>query len=568
MRRTLIASAALPLFLLGACASGPGGAAAAPPDKAVTQATSPYGMFLAGEQAMNAGKAADAARFFEQAKAGAGGDAMIAEKAFLSALMAGEVEKAAAQAPIGPDASEAAKRLGKLVVAVETLAEGKGKEARTLLAAESIPFPHHQAAVLLQPWAAAAAGDVEGSLVRPEMRGDRMVDYFGQLGQAVLFERAKRYGEAETDYKAVNGVTNPTDMAVRAYGEFLERRGRKVDAVALYQGQLAREPNSLSIRAALTRASAGKPPPPMPSVREGAAQALLAAAANMMAAKQSELSLAYLRLVLRLDPQRDEAWVLVGDLMEEQGDHDSARAAYAHPKPGSNEYAAAQAKLAWTYQTQEDKETALKVARAAAAGGDPDLRINLADLLKADEKYAEAVDILNGVIAEQKNPDWRILYSRGTALERLGRWPLAEADLQAALKQRPDEPELLNYLGYSWIDRGEHLTEALAMVQKAVGADPRSGAMVDSLGWAFYRLGDYKKAVEKLEEAVELEAGDPEINNHLGDAYWKVGRREEAQFQWRRVLTLKPDQKIQASAEAKLASGLGPDGPTPKLADK
>jgi len=106
------------------------------------------------------------------------------------------------------------------------------------------------------------------------------------------------------------------------------------------------------------------------------------------------------------------------------------------------------------------------------------------------------------------------------------------------------------------------------MVQKAVASDPRSGAMVDSLGWAYYRLGDYKKAVERLEEAVELEAGDPEINNHLGDAYWRVGRKDEAQFQWRRVLTLKPDDKVKAAAETKLASGLGPDGPAPKLADK
>jgi Flp pilus assembly protein TadD len=118
------------------------------------------------------------------------------------------------------------------------------------------------------------------------------------------------------------------------------------------------------------------------------------------------------------------------------------------------------------------------------------------------------------------------------------------------------------------IDRGERLKEALAMVEQAVAANPRSGAMVDSLGWAFYRMGDYRKAAEKLEQAVELDAGDPEINNHLGDAYWKVGRRDEAQFQWRRVLTLNPDDKMKAAAESKLASGLGPDGPAPKLADK
>jgi Flp pilus assembly protein TadD len=280
------------------------------------------------------------------------------------------------------------------------------------------------------------------------------------------------------------------------------------------------------------------------------------------------LALIYLRLVLRLDPGRDEAWVMVGDLMAGSGDTESARVAYGHPKPGSMEYSTAQAKLAWTYQGADDKETALKLARAAAAGGDTDARVTLADLLRSDEQYAEAAKVLDGLIAESKTPDWRLLYSRGVTNERLNKWPAAQVDLQAALAAHPDEPELLNYLGYSWIDRGEHLTEAMAMVQKAVAADPRSGAMVDSLGWAYYRTGDFKQAVEKLEQAVELEAGDPEINNHLGDAYWKVGRRDEAQFQWRRVLTLKPDDKIKANAEAKLASGLGPDGPTPKLADK
>jgi tetratricopeptide (TPR) repeat protein len=567
MRLPLLLTAAAPLVLLAACATAPGGGAPAPKPNELASGVSSYGMYLAGESALNNGKSSDAAMFFDKARVGTG-DPMISERAFTAALLAGEIDKAAALAPTGDDTSEASKRLGKLVVAVEAMADGKGKDAKTLLANDSIAFPHKPAAVLLAPWAAAQAGDVEGSLVRPTVRGDRLVDYFGQLGQAALYERAKRNDEAETDYKALVSAANPTEMAVIAYGAFLERRGRRVDALALYEEHLGREPSSIAVKAAKARASAGKTTPPMLTIREGAAQALLAPSATMIAAKQAELSLAYLRLVLRLDPQRDEAWVMVGDLMQGSGDSESARVAYSHPKPGSVEYATAQAKLAWTYQAADDKETALKLARAAAASGDSDARVTLADLLRADEQYPEAVQVLSGLITEAKTPDWRLLYSRGVAYERMGRWPEGQADLQAALKTRPDEPELLNYLGYSWIDRGEHLKDALAMVQKAVAADPRSGAMVDSLGWAYYRMGDYKQAVEKLEQAVELEAGDPEINNHLGDAYWKVGRRDEAQFQWRRVLTLKPDDKIKTSAEAKLASGLGPDGPAPKVAGK
>ena len=137
----------------------------------------------------------------------------------------------------------------------------------------------------------------------------------------------------------------------------------------------------------------------------------------------------------------------------------------------------------------------------------------------------------------------------------------AEADLQAALKLDPDEPELLNFQGYFWIDRGEHLKDAVAMVQKAVDAEPQSGEMVDSLGWGYYKLGDFPKAVSQLESAVALEPAIPEVNDHLGDAYWRVGRKTEATFQWRRALSLAPDDKLKARDEAKLASPLGPDAP-------
>jgi len=564
MRRLLMLAAA-PLVLLTACASS-GTGQGTPSAFSDIGGASPYGMYLAGEAALADGRSAEAARYFDQARAHPEAAALIAERAFSAALMSGDVQRAASLAPTGEASSTAGQRLGKLVVAVDALASGKGKAAQAIIASNEIGFPHRPAAVLLAPWAAAQAGDVEGSLVLPQVRGDRMVEYFGQLGQALLFERARRYDEAETDFKAITSSEGAGEMAVLAYGGFLERRGRRLEAVALYEGALEREPGSTSLAEAKARAANGKAAPPAPTVRQGAAQALLAPAATMIAARQAQNALAYLRLVLRLDPQRDDAWLMVGDLMQAAGDLDAARVAYGKPKPGSAEHAAAQAKLAWSYETAGDHETALKLARAGAATGSADARLTLADLLRANDQYAEAVELLGGLIAESPTPDWRLYYARGVTLERMERWKEGEADLQAALRIRPDEAELLNYLGYSWIDRGERLPEALAMVQKAVAANPQSGAMVDSLGWAYYRLGDYKQAVEKLEQAVELEAGDPDINNHLGDAYWKVGRRDEAQFQWRRVLTLNPDAKMKAQVEAKLASGLGPDGPAPKLA--
>jgi tetratricopeptide (TPR) repeat protein len=563
MRRSLFLFAA-PLVLLGGCA----GLGRQPPQSvqvAAPPAETAYGMFLAGQGALNDGRSQDAVRFFDAARTQPGADEMVSEKAFTAALLSGDIARAAALAPSGEDASEAAKRMGALVRGVEFMSEDKGKQAYAQLTSGEVAFPHKGAAALLAPWAAAMAGDVEGSLVRPEGRGDKVVDYFGQVGRGLLFERARRYDEAETDLKAAATGDTPSEVAVLAYGAFLERRGRRLDAVALYEAALG-EGQSDDVAAAKARAAAGKPAPPLPTLRQGAAQAMLAPTASMVAAKQSQIALAYLRLLLRLDPERDDAWVMVGDLMQVGGDNDAARQAYAYVRPGSTDYVAAQGKLAWTYEEADDHETALKIARAAASSGAFEARLTLADLLRANEKYAESAEIISDLIKQSPAPDWRLYFGRAVSLEKLGRWPEAEADLQAALKLRPDEPELLNYLGYSWIDRGVRLNEALAMVEKAVGANPRSGAMVDSLGWAYFKLGDYKKAVERLEQAVELDAGDPEVNDHLGDAYWKVGRRDEALFQWRRVLTLAPDPKIRASVEAKLASPLGPDGAAAKIA--
>jgi Flp pilus assembly protein TadD len=230
---------------------------------------------------------------------------------------------------------------------------------------------------------------------------------------------------------------------------------------------------------------------------------------------------------------------------------------------GSPHYASAQSKIAWAWNDIGDKAKALEVARAAAtaAPNDRDAQLALADLLRAGSQWNESVAVLDQVVArESASPDWRVLYLRAVALEQAKRWPEAERDLQGALKINPNEPELLNFLGYSWIDRNEHLAEALGMVQKAVAARPTSGAMLDSLGWAYYRLGDYKNAVEKLETAVEMEPGDPDVNGHLGDAYWRIGRKTEAQFQWQRVLSLEPDDKQKADSEAKLKNGLAANG--------
>ncbi|MGH6993794.1 MAG: tetratricopeptide repeat protein, partial [Caulobacteraceae bacterium] len=403
----------------------------------------------------------------------------------------------------------------------------------------------------------------------PVMTDDPVDQFQADLDQGELFEHLGRYDEAETAFRSLIAKGDPGELASLELGEMFERRGRAADAAEVYKEALARDPGETRISAALARVGAHGRAPPLASIRDEAARALLAPAAALILEKNDDGALACLRLSLRLDPDLDQGWVLVGDVMSEKGDITAARTAYATPGPKSAQYAEASGKLAWSYQNAGDKKTALATAQKAYLA-DPNSEVaavNLADLERADGKDQDSVDVLDRLIDRPgERPDWRLLYMRAAAYQEEGRWPDAERDLEAALKLAPDQPELLNFLGYSWIDRGENLKQAIQMVQKAVDLDPQSGAMLDSLGWGYYRLGDYKTAVAKLEDAAALDAGDPDVNNHLGDAYWKVGRRAEAQFQWRRVLSLDPNAKLRSEIEIKLRSGLN-DQMTPSDLD-
>ncbi len=565
--RRLLLPALAPL-LLAACAT-----TGAAPDTALRgpergdvefgqdEPVSAYGLYLAGQGAMNNGDNAAAVRYFDRAGASGLDAAEFGGRPFIAAILAGDIARASQLAP-GEDGGIALQRLGALTKVVQALGENRGKDAQAILGSGAVSSPHRPAAALLAPWAAAAAGDKEGAIARPDLRGDRLVEIFGQLGQALLFERAKRYEEAETDYMALTGMGDAGLLFVLDHGAFLERRGRRADAVALYDKALAQAPNDSNLKAARARAASKGKAPPMPTLREGAARVFMPAVAQQSGDRK--MMLAYLRLALYLDPKQEDARVMLGDTLAALGDTDGARTAYATIPNTSPYYATARAKLAWSYQVAKNQAEGLAMAKQAydAAPRDRDAAVTYADLLRANDRYAESAQVLDGVIAGAgENPDWRLLYMRGIALERAGQWPAAEKDLTAALAQEPNEPDLLNYLGYAWIDRGERLVEAIEMVKRAVAANPRSGAMVDSLGWAYYRLGDYRNAVEKLEEAVLLSPADPEINNHLGDAYWRVGRTIEAQFQWNRVLSLDPPAAIKTDAETKLKSGLPPARP-------
>ena len=183
----------------------------------------------------------------------------------------------------------------------------------------------------------------------------------------------------------------------------------------------------------------------------------------------------------------------------------------------------------------------------------------LGNVQRGRKKFAECADTYSKGIATIKQPaknNWVIYYFRGICYERSKQWPKAEADLKKALELYPEQPQVLNYLGYSWIDQGINLDQGMEMIKRAVAQRPDDGYIVDSLGWAYFRLGNYEEAVKKLERAVELKPEDPTINDHLGDAYWRIGRTLEAHFQWAHARDLKPDPEDLPKIEAKLANGL------------
>ena len=484
---------------LAACASAPAGPDAlraststAPASVAAAddrEATS-FGLYLAGEAAIDAGSSKEAASYFGRASKLEPDSATLRDRAFSSALISGQIDKAAIQAQSLGDGDDPIQTLGRLTRGVEAMAQNDGKAAVTVLSANPpVLGPHNVAVALLKPWAQAMAGDWEAATApRPMLAQDPVASGVADLGRAELLERWGKLADAETVYKS--RASGKSGLYLLAYGGFLERQNRRDEAIALYSKALLASPGDLNIRAARSRAQAKLAPRPLPTLREGGAEALIAPAVLLLAKREGDSGLAYLRLALRLDPTLDEAWVLVGDAMTAAGDQESARDAYRQVKAGSDQYIPARGRLALQLQQASDKEGALRVARETldTSPKDPRALVLYADLLRDDERYPEAVQILTRAIeaepADTGGEVWSLYYLRGASEERAGNWPMAEADLQHALLLKPDEPQVLNYLGYAWADRGEHLTDALAMLQKAAALEPKSGAIVDSLGWA------------------------------------------------------------------------------------
>ncbi|MFN4209200.1 MAG: tetratricopeptide repeat protein, partial [Devosia sp.] len=269
----------------------------------------------------------------------------------------------------------------------------------------------------------------------------------------------------------------------------------------------------------------------------------------------------FLRMGLYLDPSADVIALALGQLLDSANQHDAANAIYDAVPVTSPMKPTAVVRIAQNLDVKGDRPEALRRLGniVTSRPGDLDAVSVLGDLLRYDEQYLEAAEAYSKALAltgGDSPADWRFYYVRGIAYERAKQWPKAEADFLKALELNPDQPAVLNYLGYSWIDQDMNLEPALEMIEKAVEAQPQDGYIVDSLGWAFYKLGRIEEAVKTLEHAVLLRPNDAEINDHLGDAYWKAGRKLEARFQWNVAASVDETGNVKERVAAKLADGL------------
>ena len=521
------------------------------------------GAYLAGRQADLRGDVDAAARYFQRALQDDPDNRALLEAAASALVSAGRVDAAEAVAD-RLAALDPGHRIVALIRAAQAFRRDDFAAARALFADRPDAF-HPLMLKLLEGWAAYGAGDAAAARAAFEGVGERPVlQLFGQYHLGLMLMLAGDAPGALAAFEAAQAaVTGPTTRLSAAHGGALEALGRTQEATAVYEAALAASRfGDPAMRAAIARAASGAPAPLLVNdAAQGAAEALFGLAGALVGESGGRVALIHARLATHLRPGLTPAQLLVAELMDADGQAELALAAYAAVPGDDPLWMRAQIRRAAALETLERGDAAVEAlgALVARAPDAAEAQVALADLLRRREAFAEAAEVYARAIdiaAAAGREDWTLFYQRGIAHERAGDWDAAEADFRRALALSPDQPLVLNYLGYSWVDMGRNLDEALEMIRKAVELRPDDGYITDSLGWAHYRLGDFGAAVEWLEKAVALAPVDPVINDHLGDALWRVGRRLEAAFQWKRARSFDPEPKDLARIRRKLAVGL------------
>jgi tetratricopeptide (TPR) repeat protein len=540
----------------------PHAASAQMPTQQELSRLAPLGAYLAARHAGADRDASAAAAYYRAALRADPGNKELLDRAFLSLLASGEVEEAVrlAEKIIQTDKTD---RIARLALGVRSIKQKQYQAARQHLA-QSVRGPITDlAATLLSGWASYGTNEGRSAVEAiDKLSGPDWYGLFKDMHAGLILELSGNKKEAGKRLERAHKL-DPSDLRlVEAYSGWAARNGAKDDAlktIDAYQKLVPRHPLILATSDVIKRGE--RPALIVGSPQEGAAEALYGMGTWISRRGGEDLGLVYLQLALYLQPTHPLALIALADLYSAVKKPELAIKLYERVPANSPMRRNANIQLAIDLDGLDRTEEARKLLDKLVAEQPKDVEAILAlgNILRGRKKYAECGEVYSkgiATIAQPQKSDWLVFYFRGICLERARQWDKAEADLQKALELFPEQPQVLNYLGYSWVDQGVNLDDGMRMIRRAVEQRPEDGYIIDSLGWAYYRIGQYDEAVKHLERAVELKPEDPTINDHLGDVYWRIGRLTEARFQWSHAKDLKPEPEDLPKIEEKLKTGL------------
>jgi len=531
------------------------------------------GNYLSGRLARGDHDTLAAAEFYSRALAGDPTNEIILEQAFLLEAAAAHWDNAL---KLAKDLVkiEPAHRIARFLLGCEAFKQGRYEEADEHFAAARQGPIADLTSTLARAWVQEAAGKPEEAFAILDSLSDAdWAQFYQRYHRALIADVAGQRDVARQAF-AQAFKKNPSTLRVAdAYARHALNANNRKLARQTIKTHIAKSASHPLSEALLAEIEAGNTPPLLVvTPDDGLAEVFYGVGDALAGEGGLDMGIIFLQFALYLKPDFPLAYAALAEAYESAKKYELEMQALDQIKSDSPLWLNVQIQKAFALNSLERVDDAKVLLEELIEANPKDVRPldALGNILRSHERYAEAREYYSRALELIDKPvkdNWTLFYARGVCNERLKNWPEAEADFKQALALSPDESLVLNYLGYSWVDQGTNLKQAMDYIRKAVKLKPDDGYYVDSLGWAYYRLGNMAAAVEHLERAVELRPDDPVINDHLGDAYWKVGRKLEAKYQWQQALTLKPDDEQTASLKEKIASGL-PDTEATKSAEE
>ena len=526
----------------------------------------PTGSYLSGRYAANNGDFKNAEKFLARTLQMDPANMEIAGYTYRMHLITGDMDGAAEMAKMLYEASDDESN-PEIMVLLSYVKQGDYENARKVAAT----FDKSGFNLVVLPLMNAWLDFAEGKLITPVTLDDSLksiVEFapFIYNQPALINDLAGFEDVALVQYEeALHLSRNMPYRVVEVLGNLYARKGEWDKAESLYERYRKQNPDSVLIAPKLAE-NARKDKSParlVANMREGMAEIFFSTASILNNENLNEEALIYIQQVLYLNPNFSAARLMRGTIYEELGRYNEALADYDNLTKATPYYHKGQLRKAYTLNSMEKNDEALALLAELAQKMPSRYQVQLTrgDILMRAKRYNDASQAYTAAldaIKDVKGEHWPIYYARGISYERTNEWEKAESDFLKALEIEPGQPDVLNYLGYSWLTQNMRVQEARNMIEQAVKARPSDAHIIDSMGWALYALGEYDMSVDYLERAIELMPTDPTVNDHLGDVYWRMGRKIEARYQWKRALLFDPEPQHAEELSLKLVNGLPP----------